>query len=66
MGVADDVAVNQADEGAIECELADVTPVPLSRLLNSADSALALAVERVLRELDEANDIISGWQSFVG
>lgn len=44
--------------------LIDVTEVPLAELLASDDPAIHGALERVLRDLDSRDGVISAFQSF--
>ncbi len=57
----EDPGASQIDGDLADQGLADVTRMPLSRLLLSDDSVLTNAVRRVLSDLDQGQEIIAAF-----
>jgi FXSXX-COOH protein len=56
---------NEVGPAETESGLADVTRMPLPELLPSDDSVLANSLRRLLADMDQAQEVMSAFNSYV-
>jgi FXSXX-COOH protein len=59
--------MQSADHGDASAErLADVTRLPLDRILSGEDGALVNSLRRVLADIDRPQEVLSAFDSYAG